>query len=310
MLLNLKNIRLQQVTVVLLAALMIFAFSFQVQAQAITDDLGNEVELEEAPERIISLAPNMTEMLFAIGLGDKVVGVTSYCDYPEAALEVDEIGTITEPNIEEIVSKDPDLVVAAGINPMEVVERLQELDITVVGFYPDSVETTFSAMSRLGVLTGNIDQAAQVINSMESDMDQILDVISEVEDRPTVFYEIWNDPLTTAGGNNFIDNMITLAGGRNIGAEAGEGWPQFSREDLIMKDPDIYISTPHSADHQVSREKIMERENYHVLTAVQEDRVHIVNQDLISRSSPRLIEGLKQLAAALHPELAEEIEDI
>lgn len=302
--------RIAKISIVLLLIALVISPAIQASTVEITDDLGNKVKLDEAPERIISLAPNTTEMLFAVGLGDRVVGRTTFCDYPEEAMDVETIGSITEPNIEAIVSLEPDLIVADGINPMDVVERLKELDMNVVGFYPASVQDTFSAMTRLGLVTGNIDESAEVVNDMEKRMDKILDLVEDKEERPQVFYEIWNDPLTTAGGDNFIDNMITLAGGENIGAEAGSGWPQFSLEDLIYLDPEVYISTPHSADHQVSKEKILNRDNYEVLTAVQNERVHIINQDMVSRPSPRLIEGLKLLTAAIYPELEEELGDI
>ncbi len=302
--------RIMKISSILLLIALLISPAVQSATVGITDDLGNEVELDEAPERIISLAPNITEMLFAVGLGDRVVGITTYCDYPEEAMEVDTIGSITEPNIEAIVSKEPDLIVADGINPMEVIERLQELDMNVAGFYPASVQDTFSAMNRLGLVTGNIEETTEVVNEMESRMNAILDLIGDRDERPQVFYEIWNEPLTTAGGDNFIDNMISLAGGENIGAEAGSGWPQFGLEDLIYLDPEVYISTPHSADHQVSKEEILNRDNYQVLTAVQEDRVHIIDQDLVSRPSPRLIDGLKALAGAIYPEIQEELEDI
>ncbi|MBF8437464.1 cobalamin-binding protein [Halanaerobiaceae bacterium Z-7014] len=302
--------RIMKISSILLLIALLIPPAVQSATVGITDDLGNEVELDEAPERIISLAPNITEMLFAVGLGDRVVGITTYCDYPEEAMEVDTIGSITEPNIEAIVSKEPDLIVADGINPMEVIERLQELDMNVAGFYPASVQDTFSAMNRLGLVTGNIEETTEVVNEMESRMNAILDLIGDRDERPQVFYEIWNEPLTTAGGDNFIDNMISLAGGENIGAEAGSGWPQFGLEDLIYLDPEVYISTPHSADHQVSKEEILNRDNYQVLTAVQEDRVHIIDQDLVSRPSPRLIDGLKALAGAIYPEIQEELEDI
>ena len=306
-----KNInKIIKISAVFLLIALVISPAVQSSPVGITDDLGNEVELDEAPERIISLAPNITEMLFAVGLGDRVVGITTFCDYPEEAMEVDTIGSITEPNIEAIVSKEPDLIVADGINPMDVLERLQELDMNVVGFYPASVQDTFSAMNRLGLVTGNLEEATEVVNEMETQMNAILDLIGDREERPQVFYEIWNDPLTTAGGDNFIDNMISLAGGENIGAEAGSGWPQFGLEDLIYLDPEVYISTPHSADHQVSREEILNRDNYQVLTAVQNERVHIINQDIVSRPSPRLIDGLKALVGAIYPELQEEIEDI
>ncbi len=303
---------------VLVMSVLVFSsgVSLAREPEVITDDLDNEVELQEAPDRIVSMAPSITEMLYALGLGDRVVGVTSFCDYPPEMLEaveageVDTTGTIVEPNIEKIVELDPDLVVAANINPIEDVERLQELGLQVAGFAPQNLETTFSVMERAGKLTGFQHEADEVISSMQSRLEQIESLVAEQEEEPAVFYEIWNDPLQTAGAGTFIDDVITTAGGKNLGAEAGEGWPQFSLETLIMENPEVYISTPHSAEEDVSIESIKERENFDALTAVQDDRVHMVDQDKLSRPGPRIIDGLLEITEALYPQLADELADI
>jgi len=282
----------------------------------ITDDLGNEIQLEQSPERIVSLAPSITEMLYELGLGDRVIGVTSFCDYPPRMLEeveegeVTTIGTIVEPNIEQIVELDPDLVVAANINPVEDVERLQELGLVVAGFAPADLETTFSVMDRVGEMTGFQDEVQQVMDEMRTRLEQVEKLVAEQEEEPSIFYEIWNDPLQTAGANTFIDDVIKRAGAHNLGAEAGEGWPEFSLETLIMEDPEVYVSTPHSAEHVVSPEAIKERANFDALTAVQEGRVHMVDQDVLSRPGPRVIDGLIELTEAVHPHLSEELADI
>jgi len=307
----------------LVAFLVVIAFAIIASGTAlarepveINDDLGNEIQLEQSPERIVSLAPSITEMLYELGLGDRVIGVTSYCDYPARMLEeveegeVTTIGTIVEPNIEQIVELDPDLVVAANINPVEDVERLQELGLIVAGFAPEDLETTFSVMDRVGEMTGFQDEVQQVIDDMRYRLERVEELVAEQEEEPSIFYEIWNDPLQTAGENTFIDDVIERAGAHNLGAEAGEGWPEFSLETLIMEDPEVYLSTPHSAEHVVSPEAIKERDNFDALTAVQEDRVHMVDQDMLSRPGPRVIDGLIELTEAVHPHLSDELADI
>lgn len=305
--------------VVLLAAVMVVfsaGSSLAREPEAVIDDLDHEIELEETPERIVSLAPSITEMLYGLGLGERVVGVTSFCDYPHEVPEkvetgdLDTIGSIVEPNIEKIVELDPDLVVAANINPVEDVERLRELDLTVAGFAPINLDATFSAMERAGKLTGFQAEAEEVIQDMQARLQQIEELVAEQEEEPAVFYEIWNDPLQTAGAGTFIDDIIRTAGGQNLGAEAGEGWPQYSLETLIMEDPKVYVSTPHSGEGQVSIESIKERDNFDALTAVQEDRVHLVDQDKLSRPGPRVIDGLIEITEAIHPQLADELSDI
>lgn len=299
-----------KISSVLLLVSILLTPALEASPVGITDDLGNEVDLNETPEKIISLAPSVTEMLFAIGLEDQIVGVTNYCDYPEEVSQLDTIGSITEPNVEVIVDKDPDLIISAGITSMEIINRLEDLGFTVISFNPENIQEVFSVINRMGLVTGNINEASDVVNDMETRMNKILNLVETREERPEVLYEIWNDPIVTAGSNNFIDNMINLAGGKNLGAEVDSGWPQVSMEVLIDLDPDVYISTPHSADHQVTQEEILNRDNFEVLTAIQNERVYVIDQNVISRPAPRLIDGLKMLAISIHPELEDELEDI
>ncbi|SDL19049.1 ABC transporter substrate-binding protein [Halarsenatibacter silvermanii] len=286
------------------------------EPQEITDDLGEVIELTEAPERIVSLAPSLTEMLYGIGLGDKVVGVTEVCDHPEKMLaevregKVDTIGTTVDPNIEKIVELQPDLIMAAGINPVEDIIRLRELDLVVAGFDPADLESTFSVIERTGKMTGYRETTGEVKNEMQDKLSKIEELVAGREKTPGVFYEIWSEPLQTAGADTFIDDMIERAGGRNVGAEAGSGWPQFNLEKLLLADPEVYISTPHSGENNVSAEGIKNREHFSALTAVQEDRVHMADQDRLSRPGPRVIDGLKELVGAVHPQLTDELEDI
>lgn len=277
----------------------------------ITDGLGFEITLDKKPERIISLAPNNTEMLFALGLDQEIVGVTTFANYPAAALNKEKIGTITDPNIEKIISLKPDLVVAAGINKMETIQKLKELGISVVGFYPSKIDDIFIEFKRLGKITGKEETARELVTDLYIKIGQIqLLVDKELKNkaRQKVFYEIWNQPLYTAGKNTFIDDVITIAGGINIGSKAPGNWPQYSLEMLLIEDPDIYISSPHSSTVQVTEDLIKKRPNYRALKAINNNRIYIVNQDLISRPSPRIIEGIKEITSAIFPELAEELE--
>lgn len=282
--------------------------------EAVVDDFGTELHFEETPERIISLAPSITELLFALDLGGRMVGVTTFCDYPPEALEVDTIGSITEPNIEAIVEKDPDLVVATGINPIDKIESLQNLGVTVAGFQdPTTLDFTFELIDKAGRLTGMQSTAEAVSADMKERLDQILELTATREDEtPLVFYEIWHDPLTTAGSNTYIDDLLNIIGAENLGARAGDGWPMFDQETLILEDPDVYITSPH--DPQVDGEELLAeiagRENFDVLTAVQQDRVHLIDEDKVNRPSPRIIDGLIELAGAVYPELAEELAGI
>lgn len=275
-----------------------------VQAESVTDDLDREVEIEEQPEKIVSLAPSNTEILFALELEDEIVGVTESCDYPEEALETKNIGTITEPNLEEIIQLEPDLVVAASINSQEIIDRLEEVGITVLAFDPKSVDEVITTINQIGRVTGQNNTAEELAGNMEARKEKVENKVNEnLEERPTVFYEIWNDPLTTAGPDTFIDNLIELAGGENIARDAEEEWPQYSMEVLLEKNPEVYLSTGHSGEEEVTEESIAERDNYDQITAIKEGRIAIFDEDIVNRGGPRIIEGLEEIAEALHPEL-------
>ncbi|MGM0495994.1 MAG: ABC transporter substrate-binding protein [Bacillota bacterium] len=279
----------------------------------VTDDLDQEIEMNEKPEKIISISPNMTELLFAIGAGENVIGVTTFANYPEEATKVDKIGTITEPNIEKIVSMEPDLVIASSVNKQETVERLRELGVEVAGFEASSVNKAIENIKKISTLTGyqeNGDEIAAEMYIKIAEIRNLVDEKLENNERLKVFYEIWNDPLYTAGGNNFIDDLIHMAGGFNIGRLADGSWPQYNLEKLLVEDPDVYISTPHSADMEVSKEQIKSRERFQSISAIQNDRVYIIHQDILNRPSPRLVQGLGLLTKAVFPELTEEVDKI
>ena len=279
----------------------------------ITDGLGEKVVIEEKPAKIISISPQTTENIFAVGAGEQVIGVTTYADYPKEATKVDKIGTITEPNIEKIVSMEPDLVIAASVNKMETIERLRELNIKVAGFKASSVNTAIENIKKIGKITGNQDIAEEVTADMYIKISEMKDLIDKKlanNDRPKVFYELWSDHLYTAGVDNFIDDLIHMAGGFNIGCLAETQWPQFSLEKLLVEDPEVYISTPHSAEMQVSKESIKNRKRFKDITAIKNDRVYIIDQNIINRASPRLLIGLSQLTKAIWPDLEDEVNEI
>lgn len=284
------------------------------QTEMVTDDLGYQIQLDDIPETIISLAPNSTELLFSLGLGDKVIGVSQECNYPLEMLErveageISSIGTVLDPNVERILELEPDLVLADSLNSLEDVERLKELGVVVVALDPNDLDSSFLAMERVGRLTGYQKEASMMIGQMKSKLEKIDSLVLKQREKPTLFIEIWDDPLITAGRGTFIDYMIGRAGAINLGAETGEGWPLINMETLLYEDPDIYIISTHSAGGGV--DEIGERNNFSHLTAVQEDRVYLLHQEIISRPSPRLIKGLVELVSAIYPELAFELREL
>lgn len=278
---------------------------------AIVDDFDREITMEEKPERIISLAPSMTELLFALGLEDEVVGVTTLVDYPEKAMLKEKIGTIVEPSVEKIISLKPDLVLAAAINKEETIIQLRQLGIKIAGFNPHNIKESIELIKRIGRITGQQETARVITTELTDSLTQIEQLVAkELQDRqrPKVFYEIWNNPLYTAGSDTFIDDIINMAGGINIGSKAVGAWPQYSLEMLILEDPDVYIASPHSSSQTITVETIKNRDNYQGIKAVRNGRVYIVDQDVVSRPSPRIIDALMEFVRAILPEVAEKVE--
>ena len=307
----------KKITLSILMLVMVFTFTLHISAAqyplTVKDDLNKEVTMEAEPERIVSLAPSITEMLYSIGLADKIVGVTTYADYPKEATKKTKIGSVTEPNIEKIVSLKPDLVIAAGINKKPTLKKIKDLGIKVAGFNPHTIKETINVFVKVGRLTGNDQTARQVAAQMQVQVDEIKALVEnklQNNPRPKVFYEIWSDPLTTAGKGTFIHDIIKTAGGENIGAKAKGPWPTYNLEKLLVENPDVYISSHHSAPGNVTVKSVKNRDNFGSLKAVKNDRIYIVNQNIVSRPSPRIIKGLKSFVKAIFPELAEEINDI
>ena len=261
------------------------------------DSLGREVEINETPKKVVSLAPAVTEILFELGLDEKIVGVTEFCNYPAAALEKSKMGGFRDPNIELVIAAEPHIVfVAAGVQE-ELVERLEQLGITVFCIDAETVYQVISNIRLIGEIMG-VSEVAQILaDEMQA---RVAAVVLKVQDqeRPVVFYEVWDEPLITAGPDSFIHNLIELAGGQNLAADAGSRFPQLSMEILFERDPDVYIAN----DFQ-SVSDIMTRPRYENLTAVRTGRVYTINDDLINLPGPRVVQGLEKMAQMIHPEL-------
>jgi len=272
---------------------------------AVVDDAGREVEITGVPERIISLAPSNTEILFALGLGDKVVGVTDFCDYPEEALEIEKVGGI-EPNYEKIVALEPDLVLAIGGSPaqLEKAQAMEDLGLTALVLEPSGMEGVFANIELIGEATGAQEKASELVTQLRARVEEVTEKVAAVEDRPKVFFELdATDPSRpyTAGPGSFIDALIDMAGGINLGAAAEIRWAQFSAEEIIAQDPEIIILG--DANYGVTVESVKERPGWGVITAVKEGAIYPIDDTLVSRPGPRIVDGLEELAGIIHPEL-------
>ena len=270
-------------------------------AITVTDDAGSEFTLKKPATRIVSLAPSQTEMVYAVGAGDRLVGNSDYCDYPEEAKEVEKVGGFADPNVEKIVSLQPDLVLAAAGVQGEIVARLEELKVPVVVLDPTTLDGVFADLEKLGTLVGEEAQARELVTTLRAAADEVASRVSGLQ-QPSVFFEIYSKPLMTAGAGTLIEDLVRCAGGTNIGSAAGEGYPEFSQEVLLTEDPDVYIAV---AGAQADPGDIAERPGYAQLTAVKGDRVFVIEDNLVVRAGPRAVQGLQQIAAFLHPDAFE-----
>ena len=271
----------------------------------ITDDFGYEITIDKEPQRIVSLAPANTEILFALGLGDRVVGVTEYCNYPEEATQKPIIGGYTTVNIERVVAQKPDLVIAYYGNGEETVSHLKQLGLTVITLNSDSVAGTFHDIELVGKATGKTAEAKTLTDSMQKRIDAVTAKLTGIDATPTAFHCVWADPLWVSGGQTFQDEIITLAGGQNPFKDVN-GWGIITMERLLTTDPDIIIVDSGMGMGQGGRDVL--KNYFHTeprlsgLSAVKNDQIYVMNADIIDRGGPRIVDCLEQLARILHPE--------
>ncbi len=286
-----------------LLASMIAGCQPQFQPGTYTDDMGRAVTIDQIPQRLVSFGPSITEILFALGLGERVVGVSDYCDYPEEAKLKPSVGNYFNPSIENIVALDPDLVLTDGHS--EGIKGLDSLGITFIVIDPKDIDGIFKDIELVGKVTDTEARAKKLIKEMERDMSRVL---NQVKDAPPVrvFYIIdATDPNNpwTAGPGSFADSLITMAGGQNIAAQAPGAWVQFSLEAVVASDPEIIILPAKHGTAFTSPEVLKEHPAWREVTAVKQDRIYIIDGDLVDRPGPRIVQGLEKIAEIIHPEL-------
>ncbi len=294
-----------RITALFTAFLLLLFAAGGVSAVTITDDLGVTVTIENPPERIVSLSPANSEILFALGLDEKIVGVTEYCTYPEAALSKEKIGGFSTVNIEKVSVLNPDLIVAADGNSEETVAHLRELGFTVITINADTIDTTLDDILLLGKATGADDEAEALVSSMKEDLAEIAEKTS-AEEKPTILHCMWTDPLWVSGSGTFQDEMITAAGGVNAAADEG-GWVALTMEKFLTMNPDIIVVDSGNgmgvgADDAL-RDFFLKDPRMQSLSAVQNEQVYVVNADIIDRGGPRIVEGVEALAEIAHPDI-------
>ncbi len=277
----------------------------------LVDDKGYVVTFNSPPERIVSLAPSNTEILFLIGAGDNVVGVTDFCDYPYNFTAWIEAGNMTSignyygPSIEPIVALEPDLVLAST-GSLDAAASLSNLGYNVLVVEGQGLDDILSDIILVGRATYKNSEASAVVSDMRARIDNVVTEVAAVTTTPKVYHEVWYDPIMSIGPTTFIDELITLAGGENIFHDALTSWPTVSSEAIISKNPDVmffpdmYMSTTNFYD---TIEAIKERPGWDQITAVKNDAIYEIDADIISRTGPRLVDALEAIAKMVHPEI-------
>ncbi len=275
----------------------------QTPPQYFFDDLGRLVAINGTPQRIVSLAPSNTETLFALGLGDRVVGVTDYCDYPPEALDKEKVGGYANPDIEKLVALNPDLILVAHGTPMDVINNMVGLGLTLFGIKTTDLDDLLNDIRRIGEIADKELEAQALTSEMAVGIKAVTDVTSELEERPRVFYIIWNDPLQTAGSGTFIHELIEKGGGVNICGNI-TGYPIISIEEVIARNPEVIITSSWPGIYEWA----MNETALNATDARQNNRVFACDDNLVQRPGPRLVEGLEWFAHFIHPEIFEEPE--
>lgn len=282
-------------------------------AGTLTDDAGRSVELAAVPQRIVSLAPSNTEILFALGLGDKVVGVTDFCDYPAEAASIAKIGGI-EPNVESIVALQPDLILAVGGSPIvasiggsvELLAKFDQLGLKTLILAPTNLDGVLADIALVGQAAGAEEAANKLVAEMKAKVESVTAKTAGVASRPVVFYELdATDPAKpfTAGPGSWHDTFIAMAGGTNAAANAKSQWAQLSAEEVLDKNPDMIILG--DSNWGVNADAVKARPGWGAMKAVQSGAIYPIDDNLLSRPGPRLADGLDALARIIHPELFE-----
>jgi iron complex transport system substrate-binding protein len=270
-----------------------------------TDSVGREVVIDAPPARIVSLAPSITESLYAIGAGDLLVGRTDFCDYPEEAAALPSVGGFDAStiSIETILALEPDLVIGGSIYQADLADSLDKAGIPVFIMEPRTVEEIMSSLQSLGAVTNHSVEADAVVADMQqriATVSQIVDTIPENE-RQTVFYEVWADPYMTTSNQTYIGELISMAGGVNIFGDLKEDYPTISAEEVIAKDPQVILGPSNHAD-QLTSETIMTREGWSNISAVKNNRIDIIDGNIVSRAGPRVVDALEAMAMDLYPD--------
>jgi iron complex transport system substrate-binding protein len=273
-------------------------------AGIVTDQLGRKITLPDYPQRVVSLAPSITEIIYALGQQHRLKGVTLFSDYPDAAKKLPIVGSYVHLDLEKIVALRPDLCIAIKDgNPKEVIDRLDSLKIPVYAVDPKNLDSVMETLVEIAELLGADNTAEFLIRSMKSRIGRVTSRIATTDYRPRVFFQIGISPIVSVGSDTFIHEIIVLAGGKNL-AEGKIPYPRFSQEQVLGLSPEVFILTSMARTGAFEKAKA-KWERWPQLDAVRSGRIHLVDSNLFDRPSPRLVDALEVMARLIHPELFE-----
>ncbi len=269
----------------------------------VLDSVGREVAISEKPERIVSLAPSNTEILYACGLESKVVGVTTFCNYPEEVENKEKIGGFSDPSMETIVSLEPDLVLATTMHT-KYLDEMENLGLTVLVMNAGSVKEVMDEIQLVGKVSGNVKEAEDVVTSMQSKIDEVKEALKDIseDEKVRVFYLLWDEPIMTIGPNTLLNDVVTLAGGVSVSSDADTDYPIYSLEVLVDKDPEAIVYTVMGSGGGIDPEKLKTQDGWSTISAIKNDRIYGIDDDLMSRPGPRIVDGIMETAKALYPD--------
>jgi len=272
----------------------------------ITDDLGRQITLKTEPKRIVSLAPSNTEILFSLGLGDRVVGVTTVCDYPEEAKCCPKVGGFSNPSLEKIVVMKPDLVLATSRH-QQLIKGIEDAGLNVLVLKPKKIEDVFKIIEIVGKATGVENKAVILTKGLKDRVNAVSEKVDGIpeNERPIVYYEMWYEPLMTVGRDTLSGQVIKLAGGKNIANDSTEQYPQISEEVIIEKNPEVmFNSYGHGENNNVPNpNEIGNRKGWKEISFVKNNKIYEMDANLLTRPSPRIVDGIEKMAGYLYPEL-------
>lgn len=273
-------------------------------AREVTDPVGRQLTVPDSPQRVVALAPSITEIVFALGQSHRLKGVTRYSDYPPEARDMNQVGSYVQLDLERIVALAPDLCIAIKDgNPKGVVQRLMKLNIPVYAVNPRSLDTVMHTISEIGTLLDADTRARSLVTALRERIARVSETVARAATQPRVFFQIGVSPIVSVGNHTFAHELILRAGGINL-TQGDTPYPRYSREQVLGLAPDVIIIT------SMARAAVFEQVKadwlrWPQLPAAREQRIHIENSNLFDRPSPRLVDGLELLARLLHPDLFE-----